>query len=361
MISVHCPSCGNSAEVPESAAGKSARCGQCQQAFRVEPEILLKPSPGETQGRAPDFKDSSSAAQVPPGNPSRSRSKSGRGGNNASLIGLGAVGLALMVICVTVFSRGKQADENTGSKSPFGAIPPASPHAKATQQAESTETAEKENWKLATEKAELADIAGRLWCQGDETQSEANLKRPFLGDNQVYNVIFTRKKKDTHGNETEKIVNVDESRKGPIGHMEHTREERDLHLEYALAEGGTVELVMAVRSISQKDGDPLNEGGAITVFVRARHDRYFERAEHPHLSSVTPPEGSSGSKNLITAASTATGYAEKAKQLEAAGDRYGAADMYEKAAEAAGSNDDARRYNMTAYQLRKFTVRPLNK
>ena len=51
-------------------------------------------------------------------------------------------------------------------------------------------------------------------------------------------------------------------------------------------------------------------------------------------------------------------YAEKAHQLEAAGDRLGAADMYGKAADAAdaaGSNEAAQRYNMQAYSLRKFT------
>jgi hypothetical protein len=52
----------------------------------------------------------------------------------------------------------------------------------------------------------------------------------------------------------------------------------------------------------------------------------------------------------------ASEYAEKARKLEASGDRLGAAEYYGKAAEAAGSDDAAQRYNMHAYELRKFTT-----
>lgn len=49
-------------------------------------------------------------------------------------------------------------------------------------------------------------------------------------------------------------------------------------------------------------------------------------------------------------------FAARAKQKEDRGDRLGAADDYQRAAEASGNSEMATQYNMHAYQLRKFTT-----
>jgi hypothetical protein len=73
--------------------------------------------------------------------------------------------------------------------------------------------------------------------------------------------------------------------------------------------------------------------------------------------------GSSDKKAPVQKAATTTEnpvsaseFAARAKQKEDRGDRLGAADDYQRAAEACGSSDMATQYNMHAYQLRKFTT-----
>ena len=52
--------------------------------------------------------------------------------------------------------------------------------------------------------------------------------------------------------------------------------------------------------------------------------------------------------------------ARHAADLEAKGDKQGAADYYTRAAEACSNNEQAQQYNMRAYQIRKFTVLPMH-
>ena len=70
-------------------------------------------------------------------------------------------------------------------------------------------------------------------------------------------------------------------------------------------------------------------------------------------NAATKAKAVNSTPEVLTSASE---YAEKGRQLEAAGDRLGAADMFGRAAEAAGSDDAAQKYNMHAYELRKFTT-----
>ena len=55
----------------------------------------------------------------------------------------------------------------------------------------------------------------------------------------------------------------------------------EIHMEYAFVENRSVPVVRAVKHINQKDGDPLNTGGSITVLVRAKDDDHFKRAKEP--------------------------------------------------------------------------------
>ena len=74
---------------------------------------------------------------------------------------------------------------------------------------------EKSNWKLAQDKMEAADKAGRLWCQGDGVDNEGamdELKKEFIKDDQIYNVVFVRNKKDKRGGEMTTMVAVNEER-----------------------------------------------------------------------------------------------------------------------------------------------------
>ncbi len=151
----------------------------------------------------------------------------------------------------------------------------------ATKMKDDLEATEKENWKLAKEKVDLADSVARLWCQGDESIPDDKLKSAFAGDAKIYNVIFSRRKKDKRGKEDEKTVYTNDGHMGPIGSLNRTNDEREIHMEYAFAEGRTVELVKAVRSVLPKDGDPTNLGGTITVLVLAKHDLHFEKAKNP--------------------------------------------------------------------------------
>jgi hypothetical protein len=197
------------------------------------------------------------------------RTKKGVGGPELMIAGGVIVLLLVAVIAFYFMKTGEQSAAN-----------------RATDEMHSTE---KENFKIAREKMEMADQIGRAWCQGDESITEEKLKASFAGDDKIYNVIFSRKKKDKRGKEDEKQVPVIAEHMGPVGSLNFTNDDvKDMHMEYAFAEGRSVPLVKAVRSIMPKDGDPLNMGGTIQVLIKAKDDAHFQKAKNPPPAKDAP-------------------------------------------------------------------------
>jgi uncharacterized paraquat-inducible protein A len=49
MISIACPSCGKSGEVPEAYVGKTVRCRRCDTSFTAAPAVARKDKPAAAE------------------------------------------------------------------------------------------------------------------------------------------------------------------------------------------------------------------------------------------------------------------------------------------------------------------------
>jgi len=235
--------------------------------------------PGPASARMAAAGPSGRTAAVPKSGTARAPGRSGKGpaagasarggksggakrasGGKELIIAAGVLGILVIAVVFFYFLRNDQAKQVEHIK-------------------EERQQAEKDNWKLAKEKIEAADQVAHLWCQGTEDTPEDKLKAPFVSDDTVYNVIYTRKKKDKRGKEDEKSVAVHDERMGSIGSLSTVNDDvPNVHMEYAFVEGRTVAVIRAVMSIPSKDGDPLNMGGSITVLSKAKEDDHFKRA-----------------------------------------------------------------------------------
>jgi hypothetical protein len=52
-LTVACPQCGKQVHVPESAIGKTGRCGACQHRFVIQPPASADAAPDEEYGLSP--------------------------------------------------------------------------------------------------------------------------------------------------------------------------------------------------------------------------------------------------------------------------------------------------------------------
>ena len=264
---------------PASNSGRMAATPSPSASGRMPaPKPAAVPAPTKPSGRMGAALKGGSSQRIPAGrgsarNPNerggagagrsaRGGTKKGVGGPELMIAGGVILVLVVAVIAFYFMKTGEQREAN-----------------RATEEMHATE---KENFKIARERMEQADQAGRAWCQGDEGIADDKLIASLAGDEKIYNVIFSRKKKDKRGKEDEKQVSAHPEHMGPVGSLNFTNDEvKDLHMEYAFAEGRSVPLVKAVRSIAPKDGDPLNMGGSITVLIRAKDDAHFQKAKNP--------------------------------------------------------------------------------
>lgn len=133
---------------------------------------------------------------------------------------------------------------------------------------------ENENFARGRAALEKAEGLGRRWILGEDI-SQATLLDAFKGDPQIYNVVFTRSTKDKKGKESNRQVQLDSNRL-VLSMLSVTRDERQMHLSYALADGQP--LVLASLTIPVSADDPYHTGGTITVMTRAEQDEHFRQA-----------------------------------------------------------------------------------
>ena len=142
------------------------------------------------------------------------------------------------------------------------------------------------NWKMAQEKFQTAYNTGLTFVMGKEEVSEDILKAPFLGDDKIYNVIFIRNYKDNKNKDKTQVVTIDQGRMRIEKMGNPSKEDGDLKMNYALAEGRTLPIVVAERFIKPEKDDKANMGGTITIIVKAEKDHNFEKA----MSGPAPKE-----------------------------------------------------------------------
>jgi hypothetical protein len=133
---------------------------------------------------------------------------------------------------------------------------------------------ENENFARGRAALEKAESLGRKWILGEDI-SQATLLDAFKGDPQIYNVVYTRSTKDKKGKESNTQVQLDSNRL-VLSMLSVTRDERQMHLSYALADGQP--LVLASLTIPVSADDPYHTGGTITVMTRAEQDEHFKQA-----------------------------------------------------------------------------------
>jgi hypothetical protein len=94
-IAITCPSCGQHAQVPGSAAGKTARCPRCQYSIPV-PVPAARPAPDDQDDLEPDSRGRGGPRWRPPRRPDPPER---RGATRTALQVLWALYAAAAVIC----------------------------------------------------------------------------------------------------------------------------------------------------------------------------------------------------------------------------------------------------------------------
>ena len=110
------------------------------------------------------------------------------------------------------------------------------------------------------------------------------------------------------------------------------------------------------RGRGKRGGDNMNMmligAGVVGVVLLVICVAAFGGSKKPEALKQGPPPAEIGQNS--------SELARHAADLEAKGDKQGAADYYTRAAEACSNNEQAQQYNMHAYQIRKFTVLPMH-
>lgn len=125
---------------------------------------------------------------------------------------------------------------------------------------------------------------------GDEQKLRAKLFGRFQKDDKIYNVIYDRRYKDKKTKEKNDIKQLFADRTHLETIQARSKQDHDIRLNYVMAENRTFNCVMASKIIPPAPGDTVNQGGTITIIVKAQDDPTFQSARKPPEVDGKPGE-----------------------------------------------------------------------